>query len=489
MDVAAGQRLLVCGSAGSGKTTLLNAAAGIIPRLVKPETISGDIDFDGRPITAIPKDDLFTAISIVSQNVEDQIWDLSVEDLIAFPLENRAFSKTKVRARIRSLMADLEIEELSGRRVLTLSGGERRMVAIAAALAAAPKLLVLDEPTTGLDPAARKRLVCILQKLNAEIPALLISEQDPAAIAGIVDEIALLNAGTLSQPASKHMLMQQERPWLEAGVLPPRRKQSRHKNYPEGATLLSVAGLKTKLARANGRPVLENVDFDIRAGESLALIGRNGAGKTTLFQSILGLTEIAGGTLAIEGQDAAKWTPARRARSIAYVPQNMRRILFNMTVLQEVTFAITATTAAPKDPAVTDKAMAALEKYGLEAQRDTNPFALSTRQQALLGLACADAAGSVVAILDEPLLARDLNGRRMLDLFFNNALATGRAIMLITHDLELVADVASRVLVLDQGRMTFDGATEAVWQSEGYRALGWQAPEFTMATGVDHAHS
>jgi energy-coupling factor transport system ATP-binding protein len=489
VDIADGQRLLVCGAAGSGKTTLLNAAAGIVPRLVRPETISGDISFDGFPITTIAKDDLFTAISVVSQNVEDQVWDLSVEDLIAFPLENRAVAKPDIRARIETLLIELEIEELRGRRVLTLSGGERRMVAIAAALAAAPRLLVLDEPTTGLDPAARQRLVRILQKLRANRSAVLISEQDPAAVAEAVDDIALLKSGAPTPPLPKAALMDEHQPWIEAGILPPRRSRAARQTYPHGDTLLSVAGLKTRLARSDGRPVLENIDLDIRAGETVALIGRNGAGKTTLFQSILGLAEIAAGKLAIEGQDAAKWTPARRARSIAYLPQNMRRILFNMTVLQEVTFAITASTTPPKDPVIIDRATAALEKYGLAGLKEANPFALSTRQQALLGLACADAAGSAIAILDEPLLARDVNGRAMLDLFLDSTLSAGRAVMLITHDLELVADAASRVLLLDQGRMAFDGAVDAAWQSDAYRALGWPAPAFTQTMEGPHALS
>lgn len=481
LHIAAGQRLAVCGAAGSGKTTLLHAAAGIIPRLVRPPVISGEIELDGKPITTIAKDDLFTAISLVSQNVEDQVWDLSVEDLIAFPLENRAVAKADIRARIESLLVELELEPLRGRRVLTLSGGERRMVAIAAALAASPRLLVLDEPTTGLDPAARQRLVRILHKLGSDQLAILISEQDPAAIADVVDDIALLQSGALTPAVPKAALMDEPQPWIEAGILPPHRGRQSRKTYAEGATLLSIAGLRTQLARRDGRPVLESINLEIKAGETVGLIGRNGAGKTTLFQSVLGLAKVTAGTLSIEGQDASKWTPARRARSVAYLPQNMRRILFNMTVQQEVTFAITASPAIPKDPAVVDTALAALDKYGLSSFREANPFALSTRQQALLGLACADAAGSAVAILDEPLLARDGQGRRMLDLFLDSTLSAGRAVMIISHDLELIADAASRVLVLDRGAITFDGSVDDVWGSAGYGALNWPAPAFMGA--------
>lgn len=489
LSIAAGQRLLVCGAAGSGKTTLLQAAAGIIPRLVRPDTISGSIELDGQPVRTVSKDSLFQTIGLVAQAVEDQVWDLSVEDLIAFPLENRGVGRAEIRARLATLIDGLELHDLKGRRVLTLSGGERRMVAIAAALAAAPRLLVLDEPTTGLDPAARQRLLRSLATFGAEIPSLLIAEQDAAAIAPAIDEIALLASGVLSSLQPKAGLMADGAAWTEAGLLPPSRRQATARVYPLGRTLLCVEKLRTALQRPTGRPVLEEIDLTIRAGECVALIGRNGAGKTTLFQSILGLAAVTGGTLAIGGADAGGWTAARRARSIAYLPQIMRRILFNMTVLQEVTFAITASPAMPKDPAILEKAETALAAYGLSGLAQTNPFALSTRQQALLGLACAEASGAALAILDEPLLARDLNGKRLLDRFIDGACASGRAVLLITHDLELAAERAGRVLLLDEGRITYDGDTIAAWRSPAYRALGWPEPRFLAQTEWHHAAS
>lgn len=489
LEISAGRRMLVCGAAGSGKTTLLAAAAGIIPRLVTPQSFSGNVTLEGRAVSEMTKEDLFGSVGIVSQNVEDQLWDLGVEDLIAFSLENRGRPRNEIRDRLQALLTALELDALRGRRVLTLSGGERRMVAIAAALAGSPRLLVLDEPTIGLDPAARKRLVRILKNLDGNSPALLIAEQDPASVHAVIDDVALLQAGRLSGASPLQSLMRVDAPWLAAGVLPPLAARSPRTPRAAGEVLLSVQGLRTKLCRKDGLPVLSEVGIDVLAGETVALIGRNGAGKTTLFQSILGLAQISAGRIAIRGQDAGSWTPARRARSIAYLPQNMRRILFNMTVLEEVTFAITARPGTSKDEVVIKTARACLERYGLGLHAEANPFALSSRQQALLGLACAEAAGSAIAILDEPLLARDVHGRRMLDLFLDTALSEGRAVLLISHDLELVEDTASRVLVLDHGRITYDGATDAAWSSPAYRELDWPAPRSILSQEPADAHA
>ncbi|OLP62557.1 sugar ABC transporter [Xaviernesmea oryzae] len=475
-----GQRLLVCGAAGSGKTSLLSVAAGLIPRLVAVPELSGNATLDGQPLGSVARQALFRRIGFIGQNLEDQLWDLCVEDVIAFPLENRGIARSEIRARLERLITGFGLSALSGRRVLTLSGGERRMVAVAAALAAGPDFLVMDEPTTGLDPAARRRLCHILDQAAQEVPTLLIADQDAVSLLPVIDSLALLQGGKLSTPQPPADCLENHAIWEEAGLLPPMRRRRLAPASAIGRPLLAVSGLVTRLARAGGDPVLKDVTFDIRAGEVVALIGRNGAGKTTLFKAMLGLTKAAGGTIALDGAAADRWTVAARARKLAYIPQNMRHILFNMSVIGEVIFAITASTARSADPAIVEKARAALARYDLGSLEEANPFALSVRQQGLLGLACADAAGALVAIIDEPLLARDLHGRAMLERFIAAMRDTGRAVMLISHDLELVDDLASRLMLLDQGRIAYDGPLAEGWRSPAFTALSWPAPYADM---------
>ncbi len=481
LTLAEGDGLLVCGATGAGKSTLLAAAAGLVPRLVRQAAFSGSVRLDDRPLADRTTAELFAQMGIVLQNLDDQLWDLGVEDLIAFPLENRGGEREAIRARVSELLLALGLDGLRGRRVLTLSGGERRMVALAASLALVPRLLVLDEPTTGLDPAARLRLVETLSRLRNAIPMLLIAEQDAAPLLGVASRIAFMHDAVLADGVATAGAMQGDRAWLEAGVLPPRRPRHRRAACTGGRTLLGVAGLRTARARGDGAPVLRDVAFEVGAGEVVGLIGRNGAGKTTLVQTMLGLIKAAAGGVALAGEDAAGWTPARRARRIGYVPQNMRRVLFNLTVREELLSALTGSTRATADAALAERVQAVLARYGLGATGEASPFGLSTRQQALLGLACVDCTSADVAVLDEPLLARDLEGRRMLEGFLDRLTAGGRGAMLISHDLELIDDVTDRTLILDDGRIVFDGPTAQAWDSAAFAGLGWPAPHFAEA--------
>ena len=474
-SVETGRRLLICGATGSGKTTLLQAVAGVIPRLMPNPGYQGEVVLGGSPIGEIPRDDLFRTVSLVGQNVEEQLWDLSTEDLIAFPMENRAMPRDEIRERVRAVMLRLDLTRLSGRQVLSLSGGERRMVAMAAALASGAALLILDEPTTGLDPEARARLRRALREETGAETAVLIADQDAAALGDVVDQIALLSGGTLSSPLEPETVLSTDAPWRTAGLLPPRAPRRERPPRPRGPELLSVEGLKTRLARPDGTPILQDAGFALVAGEAVAVLGRNGAGKTTLFKSLLGLLPIAAGRIRLGGEEAQGWTTAKRARQIAYVPQNMRQILFNLTVMEEMLFAITAKAGAG-DAAARARASEFLARYDLAGQEEANPFALSARQQGQLGLACAEATGAPIAIIDEPLLARDLRGRALLEGFVEGMRAAGRAVMVITHDLELADDIADRMLIVGQGGIAFDGATAAGWQSGAFAALGWELP-------------
>jgi energy-coupling factor transport system ATP-binding protein len=472
-----GQGALVCGASAAGKSTLLAAACGVIPRLVQVGSISGQVKLFGRKLADLSSADLFSRIGIVFQNLDDQLWDLEVEDVIAAPLENRGVSRREIRERLNALFVQFSLTSLAGRRVLTLSGGERRMVVLAAALVARPELLILDEPTTGLDPAARGRLSESLASCRGQIPLILAADQDASSLASGLDQLHLLKDRRIvgKWPIEDALGMRQ--PWLDAGVLPPHRvARERPAGHANGASLLEIERLRTLLRHPTGEPVLRNVSFNIHAGEVVGLIGRNGAGKSTLIRTVLGLLKVESGSVAIAGQNARTWTAAQRAHDIGYLPQNMRRMLFNLSVQDEIAFGLTQGKENSRDSDRLTSVLATLEHYGLSGKAKESPFALSAREQALLGLACIEVAGCSVAVLDEPLLARDIQGRAMLDLFVNNAVTSGRSVLLVSHDLDLVDDLCVRLLVLSDGEIAYDGAPAQGWASPAFQALGWAAP-------------
>ncbi|MFM9858195.1 ABC transporter ATP-binding protein [Pseudoxanthobacter sp. M-2] len=475
LAVREGGRLVVCGAAGSGKSSLLSAIAGVVPRLL-PARVTGTVRLDHTPIATMPRSALFRAVGVVFQNLDDQLWDLGVEDLVAFPLENRGVARAEVRGRVRELLRALGVADLTGRRVLTLSGGERRMVALAAALAPRPRLLVLDEATTGLDPAARARLVGTIDALGPEIPMLVAAEQGAAAFGPVATEVALQREGALVAMAASAAALS-DSTWIEAGLPPPRVAPRARPAATLGPVRLEVAGLRTELKRPDGRPVVEDAGFSIRGGEVVGLVGRNGAGKTTLFQTLLGLSRRSAGRIAVDGEDATGWTPARRARAVGYLPQNVRRLIFNLTLLEEAAFAVTGDPKSARTPEARETAAAALAAYGLATRAEDSPFALSTRAQGVLGLACLAAARPAVVVLDEPLIGGDLAGRAMLDRFLAECRTEGRGVLIVSHDLDLVDALADRLLVLADGRIAYDGPTAEGWRSAAFKGLGWPAPE------------
>jgi energy-coupling factor transport system ATP-binding protein len=488
LTIEAGSAVVVTGAAGCGKSTLIAAASGIIPKLIRPRKMLGEVALDGTDVVGISTADLYRRIGIVLQSVEDQVWDLSVEDLIAFPLENRGVPKTEVRSRVRDIIEDMELQRLVGRKVRSLSGGERRITALASALLWRPDLLVLDEPTSGLDPEARARLLALLQKLKRGGLTLLIAEQDLGWCDGLADRVVFLAGGRLIGDHRWSSAANLDGPCEAAGVAPPLSPPfSKAPRKPSGAdAALRVSELSSKLKRPDGTPVLRSVNLIVQKGEIVGLIGPNGAGKSTLMRSLLGLQPAARGGIEIAGEDTTGWTVAKRAQRVGYVAQNLKRMFFLLSALDEVVFALSGGgTGAKAVAAHREQAMALLTGVRLAEKADFSPFALSTREQLMLALVCIEATRPAVVILDEPLIACDKAWRADLLAFLDRCSAQNCAVLLVSHDLPLIDCAADRVLILEQGTIAHDGEAETVWQTEAFGRLGWPPPRRTAAPPRD----
>jgi energy-coupling factor transport system ATP-binding protein len=489
LTIESGSAVIVTGAAGSGKSTLLAAASGIVPKLIQPQHIAGTVALDGTDIAAVPTADLYRRVGVVLQSVEDQVWDLTVEDLIAFPLENRGVPQADIRARVRSVIDEMGIARLIGRMVRTLSGGERRIAALASALVWQPSLLVLDEPTSGLDPETRGRMVGILRQLRRANLTLLIAEQDLAWFDGVADRVVFLADGKLKGDCPWPQAMRTSEPYDAVGVEPPFAPPhvtpaSARNRRPRPGTddALNVRGLSSTLRRRDGQPVLQAVDMTVGKGEIAGLIGPNGAGKTTLMRSLLGLEKKTGGRIEIDGEDSAQWTIAQRARRIGYIAQNLRRMFFLLSVIDEVVFSLSGGDTGEKAVAAhRDAALALLARVHLADEADASPFALSTREQLMLALICIEATQPSVVILDEPLIACDKAWRADVLAFLDRCRERGCAVLLVSHDIRLVDRAVDRVLILESGKLVLDGPPQQAWGSDVFARLGWPRPDRDMA--------
>ena len=480
LSVQAGSTTIVTGAGGSGKSTLLAVAAGLVPKLVRPHHMLGTVLLDGSDIANISSTDLFRRVGLVLQSVEDQVWDLSVEDLIGFPLENRGVPQPEIRARISAVIAQMNIARLVGRTVRTLSGGERRIAALASALVWKPDVLILDEPTVGLDPDARLRMIGILRELRASKLTMLIAEQDLAWFDGLADRAVFLKEGRIVDDLPWQAALHATAPYALAGIEPPFAPPPARSpmRLEQTGAVLSVRQLSSALLRPNGAPVLRSIDLTLGQGEVVGLIGSNGAGKTTLMRALLGLQKAAGGSVLIGGEDSATWTIAQRARRIGYVAQNLRRMFFLLSLLEEVVFSLSGgETGAKAVAAQRDRAMELLAGVGFADREHASPFTLSNREQLMLALVCIEATEPSVVILDEPLIACDRASRAGVLAFLERCRARGSAALLVSHDLQLVDRATDRVLILEDGRLAFDGLTETAWSSEAFTRRGWPRPD------------
>lgn len=466
LDVAPGEVLLVIGGSGSGKSTLLRAVNGLVPH-ASGGRFSGAVVVAGRSTRDHQPRDLADVVGFVHQDPEAQFVVDRVEHDVAFALENLGLAETAMRRRVEEVLDALGIAHLRGRSPSTLSGGERQRAAIAGALAVGPQVLVLDEPTSQLDPQGADDVLAALGRLNADLgTTVLIAEHRLERAAPLADRAVVVEAGRIVDgPASVPTVIAaypgapsvtrlgRALGWpdppltvRDARATVARLGVTLHaapRDLPtRGDTLRAARGLHVELAR---REVLHGTDLEVASGDVIALLGRNGAGKTTLLRALAGLVAPTSGSL--EGEVRT-----------AYVPQDPGTLLFAETVRDEVAETLRLL-GRPRDEGAID---CWLESLGLGAVADRHPRSLSGGERQRAAIAAVAVGGAEVLLLDEPTRGMDAASRAALELAVRSHASRGGAVVLATHDVELAARCATRVTVLGDGEVVADGPAHDV---------------------------
>ncbi|MBN1483769.1 MAG: ABC transporter ATP-binding protein [Chloroflexia bacterium] len=478
LDVPEGEFLLVAGPSGAGKSTLLRCLNGLVPHFYGG-ALTGQIEVCGQnPVSAGPRQ-MSVHVGLVFQDPESQQVASRVEDEIAFAMENHGLPETTMRKRVEEVLDQLGLAQLRQRRLETLSGGERQRVAIAAVLTMQPRLLVLDEPTSQLDPQGAEEVLDNLLRLNRDLGlTIVLSEHRLERVVRHADRILYLRGvGQAALVGPPRQILQQVAlvpPLVALGKaldwqpLPLTVREARrfipvqdHRVEAEPPSppvndsepVIQIENLSFSY---NGRPALRDVQLQIQAGQIVALMGRNGSGKTTLLKQIVGLLHPQQGRVRVAGLDTRQSPLERLIEQVGYVPQNPNALLFADTVGQELDFTLRQHGRPAGDYGELP------ELLGLGPHMQRYPRDLSVGERQRVALAAILVGRPQIILLDEPTRGLDYEQKEALSSFLRQQRDRGRTVVLATHDVELAARCADRVVLLAEGQVLLQGPARQV---------------------------
>jgi energy-coupling factor transport system ATP-binding protein len=494
LTIPAGEIALLIGRSGSGKSTLLRCMNGLVPHF-SGGVLQGDIRVAGLdPVKVTPKV-MSRQVGFVFQDPEAQFVVDHVEDEIAFALENLAIPRKEMRLRVTEVLELLDLTSLRERRLETLSGGERQRVAIAAALALRPQVFVLDEPTSQLDPGGAEEVLEALLRLNHTLSLTIVlvehrlervmpfadrliylDDRLPGVIDGLPREVLRqidLNSPlvTLAKVRGWEPLpltIEEAQKFVTGGKSDKAEAARRIRAVPvpvrsEQEPFIDAQDL---VVSYGSKAALQGVSLDLYPGEIAVMMGPNGAGKTTLLRTLVGLQKPETGCVLVAGADIAELDVAQVSCYVAYLPQDPNALLFSDTVLEELMVTLHNHHLSGKrhPPAnlwdhtqAQAKAMSLLIQLGLEDKAQLYPRDLSAgeRQRVALGAVMVVQPGAL--LLDEPTRGLDYAAKERLAELLATWRDQGAAILLVTHDVELAANTAQRVILIEDGRISADG--------------------------------
>lgn len=506
LDVGRGEAVLVTGPAGAGKSTLCYCLNGLVPNFF-PGDLSGRMEVGGHDPAREEIGDLSRIVGMVLEDYGAQLLQPTVVDDVAFALENFGLEPRDIEARVQGALTTVGLKGLEARNPHTLSGGQQQLCAIASVIALAPGVYVLDEPISALDPLGGEMVSTFLRDLiRKREHTFVIVEQRIEEFIPWVDRMVALDQGRIVAEGAPFELLNDPERWeriREARVnLPPLSLLAHElrKRIGDGGPLESLdpADFPPRLlealadsmkaaasriradpeaSRNSGEPpivkaehlwhvyeggtvALRDVSLAVRPGELLAIVGQNGSGKTTLLKHINGLLRPTRGKLTVLGIDTRRSDPSALSRIAGLVFQHPDRQLFKLGVKDEVELGMKR---LGLDPAERGRRVAEiLRLVGLEHAIETPSFSLSLGERKRLAIAAALSVDPKMVLVDEPTTGQDLRMKREILDLLATLNGTGKTVIVVTHDMDIVARYARRVVVMVDGRILADGPTRKV---------------------------
>ncbi len=534
-EVHPGEVVLVLGPSGSGKSTLTLALNGLIPQSV-PAEITGTVEVNGRDTVDTPVAQLSSDVAMVFQDPDAQLVTGTVLDEVAFALENLLLPVADVLSRTERALRRVGLWERRSWNPDRLSGGGRQRLAIACAIAMGSPLIVLDEPTANLDPqgiddvydaltdlvASGDRAVILVEhNLDAAMRfatrAIVLDQQGRLVFDGPVDEVlrghtdeliamgVWLPAATLAgRMLRARGILPEEAPLpltpeelaaalgegrlrlppvaqpVSSSAAAPSSLNDPHEDSAHAYPPRPIVRARNLTVRRGRTEVLHGIDLDIPAGSLTAIVGANGAGKTTLIQSLAGVVPPPRNRVTIDDVDPGRATPRDLAARIGFVFQNPEHQFIAHTVFDELAHGLRLRDTP--EPEIGERVGEMLARFGLEHKADVHPFLLSGGEKRRLSVGTALITRPGVLALDEPTFGQDRARADELLRLLSDLRDEGTTIIIVTHDLQLVADHTTHTVILADGRVHASGDTAGLFATEGlFEAAGLRLPALHRA--------
>ena len=540
LTVNAGEMVGIMGASGAGKSTLAKCLNRLVPAFERGE-FSGVVRIRGRALDGAGVSDMSPLVGMVFQDFEAQLFSTNVALEIAFTMQQVGMPRQEIAARIEPALAAVGLTGFTHRDPTSLSGGEKQRLAIAAVLALRPGVIVLDEPTTDLDPEGKAEVFALIRRLRAQGLSLIVIEHEADELRGC-DRLLVLREGQLAAQGAPASVMTQLELLESCGVHPPDLNRAldllgiraHAANVDEAEAMIrhafSISSGSTAPTRSTvpgraravdgsvrylssgenpmaltaddeaswgapvsplaeaerlsfsyplGPRVLDALNFRIRPGEFVAIVGQNGSGKTTLAKHLVGLLTPTEGRVLLEGLDRTTLRPSETAHKVGYVFQNPDHQIFASTVEAEIAFG--PRNFGLGDDEVERRVAEVLHAVNLEDARQRDPFLLSKGERQRLAVASVLALRPRLLILDEPTTGLDYREQRRMMGLVSDLNHAGIAIIIITHAPWLVAEYARRVVLMRRGRILFDGRVDNFFQQDQLlQQSSFRPPEITL---------